>query len=434
MIATTLGLLMLAAQPPIARAAAAREPVEVDPSVVIKDILRAYRASPTADRITIAFRDPGRPVRKEEVTLRLNPLPVVGGSPIGRDFQCLAEAGPLRIYAENGYLVVVHTARPETFYRNDFEPPLTLDKLDAALRPFPFPQLALAAGSGEPGARVDLTAYARATTWSAARVIEDSERPQASAEGRSESGPVVLISDVKSGRLRKVVLTLESRGMVIDLTMAAEPAGDPARWAPSLVGRRYVGTIAELLKPEESIEVGVRFPAPAIFGPGLARLRTEDLLPPGAGARRAVLVLLRLTDGNASAVGALARAARAAFNTSMADGPAGEMTVALHVVGVLDGPGVLTEESKADADRIARRADPTLNWTLPRGASLGRVAGAVDGAVIVIDQDFVVRHLTPLSDLEADPAAAARAIVAAIRPSAGERMTEPGGEPAKEPG
>ena len=390
--------------------------LQLDAAVGLKEISRAYRtglggAGPgavdgaKAERMTLTLREGGKVVRRDEFVCRVSPTP--GDGLRAGDADLSLELGPLRVYASGGMLVVTHVSKAETFFRQDYEPPLSIDKLAAIVPPLLLPQLAFALSAEPPTV---LASYCRGVRWRATSINAADEQPVLTVTGTTERNQVVsLVADGKTGRLRSLSLGLEEpgaggagAGRILEAAITPVAVEPLAKWMPVLAGRRLVGSLDKLtVTVDRQVELGQRFPAIVLHSAGHEKARLEDLAALTSDGGVMALVMFDAPD-DAGLADAAADACAAA-KIVRDEARRGSIT---RTVAVIDAGTAITEAVKERAWRAltavvagaaaGAAAERDALWTTPRGASLGRLAPDQACAVVFLGSDLSVRGIVPV--------------------------------------
>jgi hypothetical protein len=410
---------------------AAAEPVELDAATAWRQVVKAYASGVWAERVEVAVRTGGRvaggggagggggeavtgaTVRRSELVVRYAAgwvEPGEGGE-AGRERGAVLAVelgtagsglggggggggGPVfRLVVREGRLTAIGTAA-DRVWRVTVDDPPTLEGLERVLPALPLVQVAAAQADAESPV-VRLTAYASDVVWLKASV--DVAGGRLSLEGRSSAGPVRVMADAKSGRLKRVTAALpaEREGEAageMDLVINAVAAGDPAGWRLPEEGRREVGSAAELGRGDR-LAVGEAVPSGWVL-PG-RETREGTRRDVRGWVREAgevvLLVLVRPGAGDATGegVGRAVAEAAAGLKALTAEGVGGGL--GLRVVG-LAGGGLSVGSRLLEVEGLESGAVGWMDagWagleaTGKAGTALGLVVvdGAIAGRVVV---------------------------------------------------
>ncbi|CAN5863842.1 hypothetical protein BH11PLA1_BH11PLA1_09930 [soil metagenome] len=245
-------------------------PLTLDPVTALREIRAVYTAAPVAENITLTLRISERTTRQDRITFALDPH--APADP--HDDTIALLLGPLRVHAAGGVLTVTQTNFDETYFEAPYREPLTVEQLTSILPPLPLPQLALLRADADTTI-LDLAATAPSVNFSAAVTDPAADRPEIALTGASPRGSVTLTVDVRSGRLKHIVLGNPAAiGSLAFAFEAIKP--DPALFIrPDISKRRRVATPALLALPPQ-LDVNTRFPKiPSL----LASLPTAESKP-----------------------------------------------------------------------------------------------------------------------------------------------------------
>lgn len=278
----------------LAAVAGAQDAAELEP------ITAAYRAGPTAERVTIEAGRGASPPARSEMTVAIRPgeLPAVAIA-LGAD-------DPLRILAEPGRLLAWRQSDPSRVFVAALGEPFGRRAIERVLPPLLAPQIDLALAP-EPG---PLLAVMPELAWS---LVARGERDRYAGVA---IGAALSLTVDRAGRLRAYEVQREGRVLARATVTALEP--DPSWFqAPDLdrLDGPPVAALADLARPGRPVRVG------EVFGQALgidARGRPATLreLAQGEAERGAEregdLVVLavdaRQREARAQLVGALAEA------------------------------------------------------------------------------------------------------------------------------
>ncbi len=387
-------------------------PIAVDPAIPIQQLAQAYGTGPTAERLVITLRWPGRPTRDADVLIRLDPGTTKGPTP--RPEALAVEMGVLRLFASAGVLQITTTENPEVFYQAEFDPatPLSPELIDSLARPLPLLPLAALRAAGDPKT-FTRAPYLPSLAWRDARLNPrdglftlTAPPPAPHHAPASPAGDFTLTIDDASGRLRTLsgpLVRAEPAATAatpdhprFEIACTPVAPGDPARWRVDTKDRRRVATIGDLRRSGD-IAVGQRFPVDRFrvttassAAPTEERAIT-DLFP--AGCSHAALVFSRPAPP----------AARAHSDNPAPDSRAGlgipEHTRALlaafdalalnaHAPSFIASLGVVVPEPGPAPD------GPRAYFVPARPVE--RLAPGVPVAIILIDRTLTIRAIIPV--------------------------------------
>lgn len=347
-------------------------PVDVDPRTALLEIQRAYRAGPTAERMTVSVRQGTRPVSRGELVVRIDPGRATDNAPAPA--RAAVEAGPLRMTAGEGAVRVIMPANPDTVFERRHGGPLSVMALSSALPPTPLPQLALATAPDERD--LDrLVPWVRVERWTSARLHTVSEPAVYRLEGEGPEGTLRLEADGRTGRLRSLVAQVAQGEVVIAIEVAALP--DAALPAGPEEDRIVVSALTDLPRRAGELVVGRVLPEPVIVREDGTGVSIGEI----AGERGGLIGLLPERAESAEGVRKVIEAAHGLLNAD--PGPAGLKV--LFTRGATAAP--------ADAEGWARlgHAGGGAARTLLIDSAAGRLARGESGAVLIVDRERRVR-------------------------------------------
>jgi len=220
----------------------------LEPAIAWSEVVSAYRAGPIHERLAVIVKTPADrpapapapPPPRADFIFRSSPAAE------GQPAAFALELGSLRLYASAGFLVITDTTAPTTFFRCDYDPPLTLAHLSDCLPPLPILPLAIINDLGPNVIPRDLTPYHRAVTWRSATADERPGRRYVDFQGDNPDGPVELVVDLQTLRVRSLKGRVLPEGFSVELLCTAIDPTAPLTWSPNLDTRRLVATLAEL--------------------------------------------------------------------------------------------------------------------------------------------------------------------------------------------
>ncbi|MFN7374866.1 MAG: hypothetical protein ACK54T_09715 [bacterium] len=324
LLAMTLGIAAAAARPaarPAQPAKPAVEPVSLPVEAVFRDMAEAYRGEPTADRITVALREPGRTAQQGTIVVKIalenpppahtrahTPAPTPAPTPTPGPTEpeapginepgveppaqptdpaevpapvliAAVELGQLRLYIHGRELTAAMTSNPTCYFQTTLTPPTTPDGEPApteTVEPLlvalarvigPVPALPLALAEFAPGGALPvLTPYTPDITWTSATTRINTPGDAITLTGQGRHGPAKLLVDSKTLRPISLTATISARETVLELTLSAREPDDPRAWGIDTAGRVRVDSITKLGKRLEKpvpapAEVPVETPA-----------------------------------------------------------------------------------------------------------------------------------------------------------------------------
>lgn len=320
LLAMTLGIAAAAARPaagPAQPAKPAVEPVSLPVEAVFRDMAEAYRGEPTADRITVALREPGRTAQQGTIVVKIahdppppahtrapTPAPTHTPGPTEPEAPGInepgveppaqptdpaevpapvliaaVELGQLRLYIHGRELTAAMTSNPTCYFQTTLTPPTTPDGEPApteTVEPLlvalarvigPVPALPLALAEFAPGGALPvLTPYTPDITWTSATTRINTPGDAITLTGQGRHGPAKLLVDSKTLRPISLTATISARETVLELTLSAREPDDPRAWGIDTAGRVRVDSITKLGKRLEKpvpapAEVPVETPA-----------------------------------------------------------------------------------------------------------------------------------------------------------------------------
>lgn len=370
---------------PAAEVPAPEQPA-LTPERLLFRVVEAYRAGPVAERVRIRVTGDSGRERTSRLDLRIDP-----GSD-DRTRRVRLDLGRYVVFAEPGRAVVLDRYSPSLYAELPIAEGAALYEVPG-LPPFALPQLRWALG-GEGGSM--LAPLTSAVTWEGVEHQEGA--PDAWLRGDSPTGPVHLLFDAATWRLRSARVSLGQPPSPAAVRIECEPldAGDPAAWAPSLEGLRRVDSLADLRPPPPEVGVGARLPTLGLMSSGLEfrplreRLAPpDDLAPPTLG----VLVLYRATetiaedDARAAVTAAISVAdqvARRAFREGSRS-----PRIIIHPVGVLELDQVTPDRVGVLSGRWETwsRGRVEALWTSTGQAMLDRFSRAASCVVLIVASD-----------------------------------------------
>ncbi|MFN7396562.1 MAG: hypothetical protein ACK5UW_06405 [bacterium] len=319
LLAMTLGIAAAAAHAQPAKPAV--EPVSLPVEAVFRDMAEAYRGEPTADRITVALREPGRTAQQGTIVVKIalenpppahtrahTPAPTPAPTPTPGPTEpeapginepgveppaqptdpaevpapvliAAVELGQLRLYIHGRELTAAMTSNPTCYFQTTLTPPTTPDGEPApteTVEPLlvalarvigPVPALPLALAEFAPGGALPvLTPYTPDITWTSATTRINTPGDAITLTGQGRHGPAKLLVDSKTLRPISLTATISARETVLELTLSAREPDDPRAWGIDTAGRVRVDSITKLGKRLEKpvpapAEVPVETPA-----------------------------------------------------------------------------------------------------------------------------------------------------------------------------
>jgi len=405
LVSLVLGCAAPCAGPPVAPGEGAppapTAPLQLDAAAGLKEITRAYRGGATAERMALTLREGVKVVRRDEFVCRVNPL--AGNETREADADLSLDLGPLRLFASGGMLVVTHVSKAETFFRQDYDPPLTIDKLATIVPPLLLPQLAFALSVEPPTV---LAPYFRGVRWRGTTINPADEQPVLTVLGTTERNQIVMVlADGKTGRLKSMSIGMDGGGgggagvaRTLEVTVTAVAAEPATKWMPSLAGRRMVGSLDKLTAAVGvPVAMGQRFAGVVMHSGGHEKVRLENLAALTEEGGVVALVLFDAPDD--AGLAEAAADARATAKIVREEAPARSV---IRTVAVMDAGTAITEAVNERGSRVLAAllaggtAETDALWTTPRSASLGRLAPDYACAVVLLGNDLTVRGMVPV--------------------------------------
>ncbi len=341
------------------------EVIPLDPAIAFDDLAAHYRRAPSAERIEVRATSNGQ-TRAEPILLQIEPPGVVQ-----------LTIGSLTVWSDSKSLRIVSRLDEQSYFERPVDQRDVLASLDAVLPPLPLPQLALAFAD-DPAA--SLTAYCVGVRWSKASV-DDATRPAIiSVEGSSERVEVSLKADAATGRILRMLTTLDGGMTTVELT-------------------------TEPLAPAEARPIGIdtsrrdRVSDPADFVPRRAKVLIGDVLPAlGFNIWRGDDRPFEEPQGPAAVVlmrhwkpGTSPRAAFDAARRLAAEHTGFNLFVALVLEPAEPNESAIADGAEQEADPL-----PVYRGFDPDG-TIVRFTSDADQILVVIDRDRVVRAIEVLT-------------------------------------
>jgi 2-amino-4-hydroxy-6-hydroxymethyldihydropteridine diphosphokinase len=249
----------LAGPAPAAPRAPADQPVEIPVAEAWGLIKRAYAGGAIAERVQMTVRT-DRGSRRDELELRTWRLPAQvegegdGAEKAPADLGLSLSLGSLRVWAAGGVFIVTDARRGDTFWRQDYAGPLTLEVLEQRLPSIALPTLRLLL---DPAVDAELPAggLTQPAGWRSARGDPAGQPPTVTLIGRPLRVPgaderALAEADARTGRLRRMILPVADAtgGAAAAVEWVFAPLATPAEPAafPDLQGRALVESPADL--------------------------------------------------------------------------------------------------------------------------------------------------------------------------------------------
>lgn len=418
----------------------------------VDQLVKAYRAGPVSDRITLRVVGADKKERRAQVLFwadrgtgtagdLANPKPLPGPSDPAavtqtRPPQIRLDLGQLQVHA-HGKNPVIPAAEPPTAETPAIEPGGTLTAvnrferttvytapikgacheiladLNTHFQAIPFPQLALAmaasdhTGSGETGLMADAMPMTPGITLDSAEPIVEGGRAVVVMKGRhtgGRAGGTVSVSvERATGRLRKFTADFDGATgnavSKIELVCAPSDQGDAAKWGIALEGRQVVKSPAELAPRRPGLIAGDSVKNASLMSEDLAPLSPDTIIPKAGG--RVLLVCFR-GEGDAppseADLRATASASARAVKLAAAESPA--VTVAVRGVALLG----LSEIDPVRLSALAARwralaaeaglADTGLLFTASRVLVAEDRGNPADTFAVAVNADLTVRTVS----------------------------------------
>ncbi|MBK9189301.1 MAG: hypothetical protein IPM33_10145 [Phycisphaerales bacterium] len=351
------------------------------PAQLLAQLAASYRGGPLAERVRLRVVGEAGRERTSRVELRLD------AGDANRPRRMRVDLGRYTLYAEGEEVHVLDRYNPGAYaaLANPGGPGLGV----GALPLLPLPQIAWAfeADAIEPTRM--LAPLVDAVAWRQADV--DAASGQSWLRGDVSPGSANLLIGGKAPRLISARVALAHGLASVRLEVEAIPEGDPAKWAPDVIGRKRVASLAELRPPQPDIDVGERLPSLGLMTSDL-RLWTlrEELAASVNGRAPAIgaLVLYRAGQGEADAqAGWLAlHEARLQHERRAAVERRPLPRILARPVGVLELDEVTPERVRElGAIWVSRQVDP--GWTSTGRAMLDRFATGSHAMVILVNHE-----------------------------------------------
>ncbi|NUQ66824.1 MAG: hypothetical protein HUU18_00885 [Phycisphaerales bacterium] len=351
------------------------------PAQILAQLAASYRGGPLAERVRLRVVGEAGRERTSRVELRLD------AGDEGRPRRMRVDLGRYTLYAEGEEVHVLDRYNPGAYaaLANPAGPGLGV----GALPLLPLPQIAWAFDAEAIEPTRMLAPLVDAVAWRQADV--DAASGQTWLRGDVSPGSANLLIGGETPRLISARVALAHGLASVRLEVEAIPEGDPAKWAPDVIGRRRVASLAELRPPQPDIDVGERLPSLGLMTSDL-RLWTlrEELAASVNGRAPAIgaLVLYRAGQGEADAqAGWLAlHEARLQHERRAAVERRPLPRILARPVGVLELDEVTPERVRElGAIWVSRQVDP--GWTSTGRAMLDRFATGSHAIVILVNRE-----------------------------------------------
>lgn len=339
--------------------------IPLDPAIAFGDLADHYRRGPRAERIEVRAVADGQ-TRAEPVLLQIVPPGVVQ-----------LTIGDLTAWSDSQMLRITHRLDEQGYFEAAVEGRDVLSALEGTLPPLPLPQLALAFGDDPAGA---LTAYAKGVRWSSASLSEAGKHGVISIEGSGDRVEASLKADATTGRVLRMLTSLDSGRATIEITTEVlEESGSP-RIGFDLERRTRVKSLGDFRARGSKVVVGDVMPALRLTM-WIEGKTMSDAEPEGPAA----LVLIRRWKPGVSP-----RALYQAADRVLRVHPGFKVYVA-----IVFEPGEPNES--AIVDGVEQEAAPRLvHRTFDAGGTIERFTASTDQVLVVIDGAGTVRAVEPL--------------------------------------
>lgn len=360
---------------------AAPAAVAPTPAELLSRVVATYRGAPLAEQIRLRVVGEAGRERTSRIELRLD-----AGDGV-RPRRMRLDMGRYTLYAEGEDVIVLDRYNPGAYAQlaNPEGPGLGV----AALPLLPLPQIAWAFGEGEPQASNLLAPLAGPVVWKQADV--DPASGQAWLRADASPGSANVLIGGETYRLVSMRVALGHGLASVRMEVETIPAGDPSRWAPEVIGRRRVGTLAELRPPQPDVDVGERLPSLGLMTSDLRLWALREELAASVNGRApaiAVLLLYRAGQGEADAQGGwlALHEARLQHERRAAVERRPLPRILARPVGVLELDEVTPERVQdLAAVWVSRQVDP--GWTSTGRAMLDRFAMGSHALVILVNHE-----------------------------------------------
>jgi hypothetical protein len=370
-------------------------------------VIGRYRFAATADLVRVTLVRPGGRSDMHSMEVRCVP----GPTGLAR-----LDLGDLVLEARAGRLRAIHRRDPTTYAEITPAPPTPETDpapdparvLASLTPPLPIPHLSLAFGDDT----VDWCPLVRGIVWQSAERVSLSGREGVRLLGASETGEALL--DLAGARVRRFEADLDADGLT-RIIVDCEPleASDPAEWVLDVSGRRAVEGLGALRPLGPRIGPGDAMPALALRTIGDDGSPTP---PPWRDAPEppqdelTPLVLVR-DSADPEAAARLFRVAREGLTAASRELLRARLDGRLDRRVRLLRPLMLVE-AETSGDLASRLEALALAWSAPDPPPgepppgwfggdlrvLDRVAGAAEGAMVLVDGAGVVRAVLALGE------------------------------------
>jgi|GEM_PF-2807512 len=221
---------------------------EVPVEAALQAAADAYRAAPTAERITLTVRE-GPRERTESFVVRLDPAKP-GSSRVG---SLALEFGKFQAWMGGGQLVVRETGVDDALVVRQVEARSASEALEDVLPPLVLPGLAALGGGLERG---DLGPLVPPLVWVWAEVESGAGHDTVTINGTCDAGPEEVVLDAKTGRIASFSVPIAGSDAWLEASCRPVDPGDPASWRIETQGLAKVASLRELLTPPAPIAVG----------------------------------------------------------------------------------------------------------------------------------------------------------------------------------
>jgi len=421
-----------------------RDSKAVSVATTVEQLVKAYRAGPVSDRVTIRVVGADKKERRAQILLWVDRGTGRIGDPAApkpgptdqaptvqlRAPQIRLDLGQLQVHAQGkppgspgvttpseaaGALTAVNRFERTTVYTAAIRSTSheVLADLTSHFQPMPFPQLALAlasaeaSSSGDTGLLSDAMPLTPGVTFDSAEALVESGRAVIVMKGRHTGGraggAVSASVERATGRLRRFTADFDaSTGNSIariELVCAPSDQGDAGKWGIALEGRQVVKSPAELAPRRPGLVAGDSVKNASLMSEDLAPVSPDALMPRAGG--RVVLVCFRGEgDGPPSEADLRAAAIASGRAVKLAAGENPSVVVSVRGVALLG----LSEIDPVRLSALAARwrtiaaeaglADTGLLFTASRVLVAEERAVPADTFAVAVNPDLSVRSVS----------------------------------------